>query len=162
MNHPDYKVKAIGLLKTEFETSDDTPIQPAFSQSIGKAIILDEYVPALRSLDSFTHIYLIYWFHKAKEPDLIVTPYLDNEAHGLFSTRAPARPNPIGISIVEIINIENNVITFRGADMLNDTPLIDIKPYVKRFDEMNDVKDGWLDRIGIRDNKTTADDRFEG
>ena len=159
MNHPEYNVKVIGILKTEYETSENTPIQPGFSQSIGKAIIQPKYIPGLNSLNTFSHIYLIYWFHKAKEPTLLVTPYLDKEQHGLFATRAPARPNPIGISIVQVMRIENDTIVFKGADMLNNTPLLDIKPYTSRFDYRDDVRDGWLS--GKDTEKALADNRFE-
>jgi tRNA-Thr(GGU) m(6)t(6)A37 methyltransferase TsaA len=159
MNHLEYKVKVIGILKTEYETSENTPIQPGFSQSIGKAIIQPKYIPGLNSLNTFSHIYLIYWFHKAKEPTLLVTPYLDKEQHGLFATRAPARPNPIGISIVQVMRIENDTIVFKGADMLNNTPLLDIKPYTSRFDYRDNVRDGWLS--GRDTEKALADNRFE-
>jgi len=159
MSHPEYNVKVIGIIKTEFETSENTPIQPGFSQSIGRAIIQSEYVSGLKSLNTFSHIYLIYWFHKAKSPILLVTPYLDNEQHGLFATRAPARPNPIGISIVQLIRIENDTIVFKGADMLNNTPLLDIKPFARIFDYRENVRDGWLS--GRDTEKALADNRFE-
>ena len=159
MEFQEYSVKSIGTIKTEYETSDNTPIQPRFSESIGRAVVLPEYIPGLESLNTFSHIYLIYWFHKAKEPSLIVRPYLDKEQHGLFATRAPARPNPIGISVVELVEIKNDTIVFKGADILNNTPLIDIKPYVKQFDYRENVRDGWLS--GKNKERMMADDRFE-
>ena len=159
MSYHDYSVKSIGTIMTEYETSDNTPIQPSFSESIGRAVVLPEYIPGLESLNTFSHIYLIYWFHKAKKPSLQVRPYLDKEHHGLFATRAPARPNPIGISIVELVKIKNDTIFFKGADMLNNTPLLDIKPYVRRFDYRENVSDGWLS--GKNNERMIADDRFE-
>ena len=159
MSYQEYSVKSIGTIKTEYETSNNTPIQPTFSESIGRAVVLPEYIPGLESLNAFSHIYLIYWFHKARKPSLLVRPYLDKEQHGLFATRAPARPNPIGISIVQIMRIKNDTIVFKGADMLNNTPLLDLKPYTSRFDYRENVRDGWLS--GKDTEKILADNRFE-
>jgi tRNA-Thr(GGU) m(6)t(6)A37 methyltransferase TsaA len=114
------------------------------------------------SLDMFSHIYLIYWFHKTMKPNLVVTPYLDSQQHGVFSTRAPSRPNPIGISVVELIEIDKETIIFRGADMLDGTPLLDIKPYVPVFDCRVNATEGWLKgKISFREEDKVADERFE-
>ncbi len=155
-------LRQIGTIRTSFKTSEGVPIQPSNSDVIGHVEVNEEYVKGLRSLDMFSHIILLYWFHKAKPAKMEVKPYLDTKTHGLFSTRAPARPNPIGLSIVELVEINENVIKFRGADMLDETPLIDIKPYVPEFDNRPDAISGWLSTSTIRDGHDyQADDRFE-
>lgn len=157
-----YEVKPIGIIHTQYESSTDVPLQPAFSQSKGRAEIYPEYVEALDSLDGFSHIILLYWFHKAKVPRMKVAPYMDVEKHGLFATRTPSRPNPIGLSIVELLKIESSTIYFKGADMLNGTPLLDIKPYVSKFDSPESTKIGWLERpLDKEKMKRVADKRFE-
>jgi len=112
-------------------------------------------------LELFSHGYLIYWFDRAKKPELLVTPYLDDRQHGVFATRVPSRPNPIGISIVEFIEVGRHIIVFRGADMLNGTPLLDIKPYISKFDDRKSVVDGWIKEMSSDDERYIADDRFE-
>lgn len=154
--------KPIGIIQTPFKISDGMPIQPRFSNEKGKAIITNEYLEATLGLEEFSHIFLLYHFHKAKEPKLLVKPFLSRKEKGLFAIRAPNRPNPIGISIVQLleINAKKNTIEiiFSGADMLNQTPLLDIKPYVTDFDAYPDAKNGWYDEREIE--KTTADNRF--
>ena len=122
----------------------------------------EEYVDGLESLDGFSHVILLYWFHKVKPPRMMVRPYLDNREHGLFATRAPSRPNPIGMSVVELIRIDEDKIVFNGADMLDGTPLLDIKPYVPSFDGVSDAKVGWLERHLSDSEKESkiADSRF--
>ena len=104
---------------------------------------------------------LIYWFHKTKNFDLLVTPYLDDSKHGIFSIRAPSRPNPIGLSVVKILEINNNKILFEGADILDGTPLLDIKPYVPEFDSYPSAKSGWLTSRFSEDTEKKADRRFQ-
>ena len=119
------------------------PIQPAGARDVsGKAIIFDEYIDGLKDLEGFSHIILLYHFHKSQQYDLQVTPFLDNDKRGLFSTRAPNRPNGIGLSIVELVAIEGNKLQLQGTDMLNQTPLLDIKPYVPAFDAHPDADTG--------------------
>ncbi len=137
-------MKPIGVIRTPFTSSENTPIQSSKSNAKGHVEVSLEYLNALKSLDGFSHIILVYWFHKAKSPKLKVQPYLDQTEHGLFATRAPSRPNPIGISVVKLIRIKGDKIVFKGADMLDGTPLLDIKPYVPQFDEKEKVKIGWL------------------
>ncbi len=157
-----FKVSPIGLINTPFKTSENVPIQPAFSDVEGEAVVSSEFVDGLHSLEDFSHIILIYWFHKAKSPKLKVQPYLGQTEHGLFATRAPSRPNPIGISVVELIRINENKIMFKGADMLDGTPLLDIKPYVPSFDGVSDARVGWLERhLSDSENESRiADSRF--
>jgi tRNA-Thr(GGU) m(6)t(6)A37 methyltransferase TsaA len=121
--------------------------------------VLDEYLPGLRDLDGFERIWLVYWFHRAAGSDnLIVTPYLDTTPRGVFSTRAPSRPNPIGLSCVKLLGIEYNIIRVQGVDVLDGTPVLDIKPYVPRFDCF-EGKAGWVD--SATNDQTVADSRFE-
>lgn len=152
----------IGIIRTPFKNSDGVPIQSSKSNELGQAEVDFEYVEGLRSLDGFSHIFLLYWFHKSKNPKMEVKPFLDTKTHGLFSTRAPTRPNPIGFSIVEIDRIVGNVIHFRGADMLDETPLLDIKPFVPEFDNRPEATSGWLAASKIRKNHDyQSDERFE-
>ena len=157
-----FEVKPIGIIHTPYETSIDVPIQPAFSETEGRAEIFPEFVSGLDSLEGFSHLILLSWFHKAKDPKMKVVPYMDSVERGLFATRAPARPNPIGFSIVELLQIESNTIFFKGADMLDGTPLLDIKPYVSKFDSPTSTKMGWLEEaMSKRKDKQVADSRFE-
>ncbi|NHJ38931.1 MAG: tRNA (N6-threonylcarbamoyladenosine(37)-N6)-methyltransferase TrmO [Asgard group archaeon] len=154
--------KSIGIILTPFKTSKGMPIQAKYSNEKGKAVIPIEYLEATRGLEDFSHIILVYHFHKAKEPKLLVKPFLSRKELGLFAVRAPNRPNPIGISIVKLIEIiaKKNAIEliFSGADMLDQTPLLDIKPFVTDFDVYPDTKHGWYDKREIK--KIKADNRF--
>lgn len=157
-----YELEPIGTIYTPFKKSKDTPIQPTFSKDKGRAVLFEKYLPGLKSLDGFSDIYLIYYCHRSKQFSLQVQPYLDNKEHGVFATRSPARPNPIGISIVELISIDEDTIHFRGADILDETPLLDIKPYISRFDHIEETKDGWLqDALEQEGKEKKADSRFE-
>ena len=158
----EFTAKPIGVIRTPFKSSDKTPIQSVDSTTKGHVEILSEYLDALRSLDEFSHIILVYWFHRAKQPSMQIEPYLDTKKHGLFSTRAPARPNPIGISIVRLCSIEGIRLNIEGVDMLDETPLIDIKPFVPEFDNRPLATSGWLsESLLVRDHPQYADDRFE-
>jgi tRNA-Thr(GGU) m(6)t(6)A37 methyltransferase TsaA len=121
-----------------------------------------EYIEGLKSLNEFSHIILIYWFHRVKAPLMIVKPYLDTKSHGLFATRAPARPNPIGISVVQLTSIVGTRLNVEGVDMLDETPLLDIKPFVPEFDNRLSATSGWLAESSlVDDHYPKADDRFE-
>ncbi|TFF96959.1 tRNA (N6-threonylcarbamoyladenosine(37)-N6)-methyltransferase TrmO [Candidatus Thorarchaeota archaeon] len=154
-------VKPIGTIRTPFKTGNEIPIQSGMSKAVGEAILEEQYVDGLRSLDGFSHIILLYWFHRAREPVLLVKPYLDDHERGLFSTRAPSRPNPIGLSTVKLLRVEGACLTFEGADMLDETPLLDIKPFVPEFDNKPDAKSGWLADSMLRESSLhLSDDRF--
>ena len=155
------EVRPIGIIRTQFKTSHGVPIQSCKSNAAGLVEVYEEYVKGLDSLDEFSHIILLYWFHNTKPPRMEVKPYLDSKIHGLFSTRAPARPNPIGLSIVELNEINGSVIKFIGADMLDKTPLIDIKPFIPEFDNRIDATSGWLTTKIMEGQDYQADDRFE-
>lgn len=158
----EFIVKPIGVIRTPFKSSEEVPIQSSKSNTKGHVEISAEYLDALKSLDGFSHVILLYWFHKAKPPKMLLKPFLDTEEHGLFSIRAPSRPNPIGISIVKLLSIENTRLEIEGVDMLDGTPLIDIKPFVPEFDNRPHATSGWLAKSSLAKNHShIADSRFE-
>ncbi len=151
----------IGIIHTPFSTPEGTPIQPQGAAGVeGTVELFSEFVDGLADLQEFSHIFLIYHFHLAKPFALQVKPFLDDKSHGLFATRAPSRPNPIGISIVELIDIENSILHIRDIDVVDQTPLLDIKPYVPDFDAKKTKKIGWLEDKTKKIKKTVADRRF--
>lgn len=155
-----FEIKPIGIIHSHFEKSEGTPIQSSMAEGAqGYVELLPEYSEGLKDLEGFERIWLIYWFDRSKKSSLTVTPYLDDETHGVFSTRAPSRPNPIGISSVKLLKIDKNILRIADVDILDNTPLLDIKPYVPEFDHFEVEKSGWLDQSGEK-NKS-ADDRFE-
>ncbi len=156
------ELRPIGVIRTQYSKSNGTPIQAAMSDSVGTIELHPEFVDGLSTLETFSHLILLYWFHKAQPPKMQVRPYLDQKPHGVFATRAPARPNPIGLSIVELLEIDGGTIRFRGADMLDWTPLLDIKPFVPKFDGVSDASSGWLADFLQDRSQVIADDRFEG
>jgi len=138
----------IGVIRSEHTRAENTPIQPVFSEECrGRVEVLPEYAAGLRDLEGFSHVYLLYHLHKAATPKLIVKPFLQNVERGVFATRAPCRPNPIGLSIVRLIRREDTVLHLDGVDVLDGTPLLDIKPYVARFDRIDDTRNGWQSEV---------------
>lgn len=151
----------IGTVHSPFYSKEGMPIQPPGAKGIkGMVEILPEYTRALEDLDGFSHIILLYHFHKSSTCSLTVEPFLHNKAHGVFATRAPNRPNPIGISIVELEYIENNIIHIVNVDILDGTPLLDIKPYVPEFDYQEEARSGWLAESDDTVYDTKSDKRF--
>ena len=152
----------IGIIHTPHKTIEQMPIQPLGAESIqGVVEVLPDYVDGLRDLDGFSDIMLIYHLHKVKGYKLIVRPFMDDRDHGLFSTRAPRRPSPIGISTVRLLKVEGNKIYFEGADMLDGTPLLDIKPFMRQFDNRPNAVSGWLDdKDPDTVKRTRSDSRF--
>ena len=151
----------IGIIQTEHLHAAGTPIQPtAAKDCLGKIILNPELVIGLQDLDGFSHIILLYFLDRIKNSKLLVKPFMDDTERGVFATRAPSRPNPIGLSVVKLIRIEGNIITFSGADMLNNTPLLDIKPYVPLFDPPSVEKIGWLQHNSKRLENSQDDGRF--
>lgn len=152
----------IGLIHTPFKHLDKMPIQAFGGQNVFGYIDLDEQLmPALKDLDGFSHITLIYSFHKVSGFALEVTPFMDNTPHGLFATRVPRRPNAIGMSTVKLERVEDNRIYISDVDMLDETPLLDIKPYFRQFDVRADAKCGWLDKQDQEKIRCVqSDDRF--
>jgi len=154
-------IKPIGIIETPFNDLKGMPIQPSGAADIqGTIIINKEYEQGLSDLEGFSHIILLYHFHQSKGYNLMVTPFMDDQKRGLFSTRAPRRPNSIGLSIVQLIKRDKNRISIKGIDVLNGTPLIDIKPYVPGFDAKNVTKLGWLDKNYKKSESLKSDDRF--
>ncbi len=151
----------IGTILTPFEDLKGMPIQPSGAKDVEGTLVVDkEYEQGLNDLEGFSHIILLYHFNKSKGFDLMVTPFLDTVKRGLFSTRAPRRPNPIGLSVVEILGREKNRVFIRGIDVLNNTPLIDIKPYVPKFDIKEVRASGWLEKTQEDSVSMKSDDRF--
>jgi tRNA-Thr(GGU) m(6)t(6)A37 methyltransferase TsaA len=137
------------------------PIQPKGAKdTIGTIEIDAKYQDGLQDLDGFSHIYLLYNFHEAARTDLIVTPFMDTTPRGVFSTRSPLRPNHIGLSIVELVGVEKNLIKVRGIDILDGTPLLDIKPYIEHFDAVQDSRSGWMKGSASDVETKRSDKRF--
>jgi tRNA-Thr(GGU) m(6)t(6)A37 methyltransferase TsaA len=137
------------------------PIQPSGAREINGEIILDpKYEEGLRDLDGFSHIILLYHFHLSNGYRLTVKPFLDTVNRGLFSTRAPRRPNPIGLSIVRLVRIDGPTLHVQGVDVLDGTPLLDIKPWVPAFDGRENARAGWLDDKQGDSRSLKSDRRF--
>jgi tRNA-Thr(GGU) m(6)t(6)A37 methyltransferase TsaA len=140
-------IKPIGIINTPHKEPKDIPIQGKFKMGItGTARIFPEYKAGLKDLEGFSHVILIYHFNRSKEEKLTGKPFLEDTEHGIFAIRSPHRPNHIGFSIVKLKSIKGDTITFTEVDILNGTPLLDIKPYVKHFDSRSKVKSGWIDK----------------
>ncbi len=153
-------MQPIGIIHSPFKEPAGTPIQSAVAEGVeGWVEVFEEFAGGLEDLDGFDRIWLLYEFNRALPAKLLVTPFLDNVPRGVFATRAPCRPNPIGMSAVRLERIEGNVLHVRDVDILDGTPLLDIKPYVPRFDHFEVRRCGWLDRPGS--GRTVADGRFE-
>ena len=139
------RYKPIGVIHTPFKSVKGTPIQPrSAEEALGIVEVFPEYTEGLKDLDGFSHIILIYHFHLVQKSSLLVKPYMDDRIHGVFATRAPARPNPIGISVVKLLKIEDNRLHVKGVDIVDGTPLLDIKPYIPEFDVYQVEEIGWL------------------
>jgi len=140
--------RPIGVIRSEHTKPEETPIQPVYSEGCqGRAEVLPEFATGLRDLEGFSHVYLIYHMHKADPPRLAVKPFLQDVERGVFATRAPCRPNPIGLSIVKMVGREGNILHLDGVDVLDGTPLLDIKPYTARFDCIGGTRNGWQDEV---------------
>jgi tRNA-Thr(GGU) m(6)t(6)A37 methyltransferase TsaA len=156
------EMKPIGTIHTPFINLAGMPIQPAGASGVrGTVEVSEEYRSGLKDLDGFSHIVLLYAFHRSEGFNLQVVPFLDTEPRGLFATRAPKRPNPIGLSIVQLDRIEGSILHIRNVDMLDGTPLLDIKPYVPEFDSHTNVRTGWLEHTSKTVGKRQSDDRFK-
>ena len=154
--------KSIGIIHSEFIKPKGTPIQPTGAKKAkGNIEVFPQYVKGLKDLEEFSHIILLYHFHLSKETELVVNPYMDNEEkHGVFAMRAPSRPNNIGFSIVKLNRIEENVLFIQDVDIVDGTPLLDIKPYIPEFDLRENVNIGWLNKNVHKLTATKDDERF--
>jgi len=136
-------LKPIGIIHTPFIDKSQTPIQPVRSREVGQVCVFKEFSDGLQDLDGFSHIILVYLFHQSNGYSLRVKPFLDDQLRGLFATRHPNRPNPIGLSVVRLIGRQENILHIEGVDMLDGTPLLDIKPFVPDFDLRLNATSGW-------------------
>jgi tRNA-Thr(GGU) m(6)t(6)A37 methyltransferase TsaA len=152
----------IGVIRTPFKTRENMPIQPSGGKGVeGVAVLRPDLAEALADLDGFSHAYLIYHMHRSRGFSTKVVPFLDTEKRGLFATRAPKRPNPIGISVVRIKRVEDNKVYFQDVDILDGTPLLDIKPCVRDFDSRQRMRIGWLEGRSRRSRTHRSDKRFK-
>lgn len=153
----------IGIIHSPFKKAKGSPIQSATAgEAKGCVEIYSKYTSGLKDLEGFSHVILLYHFHLSKRYSLTVRPFLDQNPHGLFATRAPARPNPIGLSVVRLAGIEGAMLSIDHVDILDGTPLLDIKPYVPEFDAWDASRTGWLNGSTSGAGEVKADDRFSG
>jgi tRNA (adenine37-N6)-methyltransferase len=151
----------IGIIHSPFKDVDGMPIQSSAAEGIrGSVELLAEYEKGLQDIDGYSHIILIYHFHLSKNCDLLVKPFLDDKLRGVFATRAPRRPNSIGFSIVKLIRVDGNRLEIEDVDIIDQTPLLDIKPYVSNFDNRYETKDGWLTEKQLAARTKRSDNRF--
>lgn len=154
-------IRPIGTIYSPFTELENMPIQPAGAWDVEGLVRIDDcYAEGLQDLDGFSHVYLIYLFHKAEKMRLTVTPFLDTCKRGVFATRSPLRPNHIGLSIVQLVRIEENTLIIKGVDVLNETPLLDIKPYVENFDRVEQSRSGWMTASAEDVSVMRSDGRF--
>ena len=153
--------RPIGVIHSPFTDLKDMPIQPTGEASApGIAEVLPEYAEGLKDVEGFSHLILLYHLHEVRRQDLTVRPFLGSERRGVFATRAPTRPNPIGLSVVKLLRREGTKLHLARVDVLDGTPLLDIKPYVPEFDESKDVRIGWLEDVIGNVRSAKSDDRF--
>ncbi|MBL3582157.1 tRNA (N6-threonylcarbamoyladenosine(37)-N6)-methyltransferase TrmO [Oleidesulfovibrio alaskensis] len=157
-----FTVTPIGVLRTPHTSREGMPIQPTGASACrGEARINPELADGLKDLEGFSHLILLYHFHESSGYDLTLTPFLDTCKRGLFATRSPRRPCGIGLSVVRLTAVHGNVLELEGVDMLDNSPLVDIKPYVPRFDTpQGDIRCGWLENTAEQAQEMKSDDRF--
>ncbi len=156
------EVKPIGIIHTPFNVPEGMPVQPAGAADIhGTVEVFEEYRAGLKDLDGFSHIILLFYFDRSSGFNLHVVPFMDSELRGLFATRAPKRPNQIGLSVVQLDRVENGVLYIQNVDILDGTPLLDIKPYVPEFDSPKVIRTGWLEQARKTVSERESDDRFK-
>ena len=139
------EIKPIGIIHSPFATKESCPIQPLYANgAAGRVEVFREFAAGLQDVESFSHIYLLYLLDRAGKIELVRETFLDDAPHGIYASRHPCRPNGMGMSIVKLIGRENNVLAVEGIDVLDNTPLIDIKPYIPRFDIIESASEGWF------------------
>jgi tRNA (adenine37-N6)-methyltransferase len=159
---PEDSFTVIGTVRSPWKSAEGMPIQPTGASGIkGRIDICEEYRPGLHDLAGFSRIILIYQFHQSTGYDLVVTPFLDTRPHGVFATRAPRRPSQIGLSVVRLLSVDESGIEIEDIDILNGTPVLDIKPYIPEIDSYPGEKTGWLPEAGCMAT-FRADRRFTG
>jgi tRNA-Thr(GGU) m(6)t(6)A37 methyltransferase TsaA len=151
----------IGIIHSPFNRLAEMPIQPiGHASKPGRVEVFPAYAQGLDSVQGFSHVILLYFLHKAGRPKLMVTPFLDSQPRGIFATRAPTRPNPIGLSVVMVERVEDNCLYVQNLDILNGTPLLDIKPYVPEFDRPQEFRLGWLEQARGQAPEEISNERF--
>ena len=158
------ELESIGTIHTEFKEIEGMLIQPTGAKGVkGTIVIKDKYVDGLKDLDGFSHIHLIYLLHKVERYKLEVKPFMDTKTHGVFATRSPKRPNRIGMSVVKVNKVEGNTVFIENVDILDETPLLDIKPYVPQLyeDTIDELKIGWFETNHQKAKSQKSDDRFK-
>ena len=159
-----FEMKQIVIVRSPFCDLVNMPVQPKGARDVCATLEIDTaYREGLKDLDGFSHVYLIYHFHKVKEPKLSVIPFNDmtHTPRGVFSTRTPMHPNSIGLSVVELVKVEGTIVTIKGVDILDGTPLLDIKPYIENFDKIEgEVKSGWMKATLDEVSSKRSDERF--
>ena len=158
------ELESIGTIHTEFKEIEGMPLQPTGAKGVkGTIVIKDKYVDGLKDLDGFSHIHLIYLLHKVERYKLEVKPFMDTKTHGVFATRSPKRPNRIGMSVVKVNKVEGNTVFIENVDILDETPLLDIKPYVPQLyeDTIDELKIGWFETNHQKAKSQKSDDRFK-
>ena len=154
-------MEPIGIIRTPFTRLEGMPIQPVGGRGErGELIIRPEFGDGLADLDGFSHIYLLYLFHQSNRTELMVVPFLDDCRRGVFATRSPLRPNHIGLSVVELTGVEGCRVGIKNIDILDGTPLLDIKPYIGAFDAVSGTRSGWMDSESAEIKAKRADRRF--
>jgi tRNA-Thr(GGU) m(6)t(6)A37 methyltransferase TsaA len=147
----EFTISPIGVIHSPYTEPAETPIQASRSQATGRVEVYPEFAAGLQDIEGLSHLILLYVFHQSSGYELLVKPFLDDRTHGLFATRYPFRPNRIGLSIVRLLERQDNVLMVEGIDVLDGTPLIDIKPYIPEFDVRTDVRTGWYATRGVQD-----------
>jgi tRNA-Thr(GGU) m(6)t(6)A37 methyltransferase TsaA len=138
------ELKPIGIIHSPYKNTGAAPCQGYKSEEISQIEVFREFEEGLKDIEGFSHIIVIYWFHKSQGYHLLVKTPWDDSMHGLFTTRSPHRPCPLGLTVVELVARENNILKVKGLDAIDGTPLLDIKPYIPSIDERSVVKPGWL------------------
>lgn len=160
MNTPP-EIQPIGIIHSPITSPQEAPIQPKGAEELqGEVEVYEQFAQGLQDLEGFSHIYLLYSFHLAKRTELVVTPFMDVTKRGVFATRSPLRPNHIGISIVQLQSVEGNILRIKGVDIVNNTPLLDIKPYIQAFDDVEASRSGWMKSDPEAVAAKRSDDRF--
>jgi tRNA-Thr(GGU) m(6)t(6)A37 methyltransferase TsaA len=163
MNEAVITYKPIGVIHSEHIAAQETPIQPTYAKGCkGRVEVFPEFAEGLCDLDGFSHVYLIYHFHQAGAAKLTVKPFLQDVERGVFATRAPCRPNAIGLSVVELVCREENVLHLDRVDILDGTPLLDIKPYTAKFDRIETTRNGWQDEVDEETARQRGRRRYRG
>ena len=155
------EIRPIGVIHTCYTELTDMPIQPLAANKPAYIELYPKYIDGLKDIEGFSHLTLLYQFHKVGDFKLQVIPFMDTVEHGIFATRSPKRPNKIGLSTVKLIAVEGSKLIIEDADMLDGTPLIDIKPFFPRYDNRKNVSIGWLDKNkDMPVEKLKSDGRF--